>query len=75
MKVLRALQARTGGSGVVFPAFPGATRALSKHTMGPGLHKAMEQAGIPDTGLYAAHSLRRGGAAHAPGWGCPPDKL
>ena len=65
VRALRTLQARTGGRGAVFPACLGAARPLSKRTVGPRLRKALERAGVPDSDLYAAHSLRRGGATHA----------
>lgn len=70
VKALQRLQQLyvTSGSGAVGPVFKGllhSTKALSKTTVGTRLRKSMEQVGIEDWQLYAAHSLRRGGATWA----------
>eukprot|EP00882_Tetradesmus_deserticola_P007786 GHRQ01008196.1.p1 GENE.GHRQ01008196.1~~GHRQ01008196.1.p1 ORF type:complete len:337 (+),score=36.62 GHRQ01008196.1:408-1418(+) len=65
---LRRLQQLAGGAaavGPVFTAFKGSTSRLSKSTVGPRLKKALAKSGVPAAEMYAAHSLRRGGATHA----------
>jgi site-specific recombinase XerD len=66
--VLRQLQLTAGGAaatGPVFRTFRTAKKRLSKDTVGPRLKKALAIAGVAAAGMYAAHSLRRGGATHA----------
>ena len=67
VRALRALQGLSGvsGTGVVFPTRDGASRALSKSTVGPRLRRALRAVGVRNASLFAAHSLRRGGATHA----------
>ena len=61
----------TGGEGYVFTGRQGPAEHLSKTTVGVRLQKALEVAGVKDWRLYAAHSLRRGGATHAAKVGLP----
>jgi site-specific recombinase XerD len=65
---LRQLQLLAGGttaSGPVFRTFQASTTRLRKNTIGPRLKKALAKAGVAAADMYAAHSLRRGGATHA----------
>jgi integrase len=65
---LRDLQRLAGGrsaAGPVFRPFVASVARLSKTTVGVRLKKALARAGVPAAELYAAHSLRRGGATHA----------
>jgi integrase len=71
VRALRQLRVLTGGTGYVFTGREGSGQALSKTTVGVRLHKALEAAGVQDWRLYAAHSLRRGGATHAAKVGIP----
>lgn len=71
VRALRAVQHITGGTGAVFPASEHSQLALHKGTVGTRLKKRMREAGLPDFDLYAAHSLRRGGATHAGRVGLP----
>lgn len=64
VRALRALQQLGKGEGPVFTGKLGGAR-LSKNTVGVRLKKALAAAGVPDSDLYAAHSLRRGGASYA----------
>jgi site-specific recombinase XerD len=64
VRALRALQQLGGGEGPVFMGCLGGQR-LSKSTVGPRLKKALAAAGVGDPDLYAAYSLRHGGASHA----------
>lgn len=57
--------------GPVFRALPDRPRRLSKGTVGIRLHKWLKQAQVQDFDLYAAHSLRRGGATWAVRSGVP----
>jgi integrase len=52
-------------SGPVFRPFQSSSARLSKTTVGVRLKKALSSAGVQGSDLYAAHSLRRGGATHA----------
>jgi integrase len=52
-------------SGPVFRAWPGQRTRLQKTTVAVRLRKALEWVGVQDWDLYAAHSLRRGGATWA----------
>lgn len=49
----------------VAPGVSGAERQLAKSTVGVRLKKALAAVGVADADLYAAHSLRRGGATWA----------
>lgn len=72
VRALRQLKVLTGGQGFVFTARSGESeRALSKTTVAIRLRKALEVAGVASWELYAAHSLRRGGATHAAKVGMP----
>jgi integrase len=71
VRALKQLQRSTGGEGYVFTGRKGAAGHLSKTTVGVRLHKALSAAGVADWRLYAAHSLRRGGATHAAKVGLP----
>ena len=51
--------------GPVFTAREGKQQRLRKTTVGVRLRKALEKVGVQDWDLYAAHSLRRGGATWA----------
>ena len=63
---LRGLQRwQPDGRGPVFRPHADSSAALSKATVGPRLRKALRAVAVPDWALYAAHSLRRGGATHA----------
>jgi integrase len=65
---LRDLRLLAGGSaavGPVFRPFVASSERLSKTTVGMRLKKALAAAGVPAADLYAAHSLRRGGATLA----------
>eukprot|EP00878_Enallax_costatus_P029243 GHUV01031690.1.p2 GENE.GHUV01031690.1~~GHUV01031690.1.p2 ORF type:complete len:168 (+),score=6.39 GHUV01031690.1:522-1025(+) len=67
-RALRRLQDLKGGdraSGPVFRPRLGATGALAKGTVAIRLRKALERTGVASWRLYAAHSLRRGGATQA----------
>ena len=55
----------------VFKSSQLATAPLSKTTVAPRLKKALARAGVAGADLYAAHSLRRGGATHAAKVGVP----
>lgn len=71
---LRALKMLSGDAqavGPVFKPFLAASSALAKTTVACRLKKALASAGICDANLYAAHSLRRGGATHAAKVGIP----
>eukprot|EP00775_Hariotina_reticulata_P004643 gene4643-4895_t len=73
-KVLRKLQLLVGGSaaqGPVFKTSLAAVSPLQKGTVACRLKRALERAGVADARLYAAHSLRRGGATHAAQVGVP----
>lgn len=71
VRALQKLRALTGEQGFVFTGRRGSPKALSKTTVGPRLKKALAAAGVQDWELYAAHSLRRGGATHAAKVGLP----
>jgi integrase len=71
VRALRQLRLVTGGQGFVFKARQSGEQPLSKSTVGVRLKKALEMAGVADWQLYAAHSLRRGGATHAAKVGLP----
>jgi integrase len=64
---LLQLQLASGGTtnGPVFRPFLASAARLSKNTVGPRLKKALTKAGVAAADMYAAHSLRRGGATHA----------
>eukprot|EP00882_Tetradesmus_deserticola_P008231 GHRQ01008676.1.p1 GENE.GHRQ01008676.1~~GHRQ01008676.1.p1 ORF type:complete len:348 (-),score=64.88 GHRQ01008676.1:210-1253(-) len=51
--------------GPVFTAWEGKQRRLAKTTVGVRLQKALQSVGVQNWDLYAAHSLRRGGATWA----------
>lgn len=71
VRALRQLRVVTGGQGFVFTARLGEGAALSKTTVAVRLRKALQVAGVASWELYAAHSLRRGGATHAAKVGMP----
>jgi integrase len=52
-------------SGTVFRSWPGQRKRLEKTTVALRLQKALERVGVQSWHLYAAHSLRRGGATWA----------
>lgn len=51
--------------GPVFRSRAGSSDRLSKTTVAVRLRKVLELVGVPSPNLYAAHSLRRGGATWA----------
>jgi integrase len=74
LRRLRELAYQVGGAidtRAVFCRSFGQQQALSKTTVGIRLKKALAQAGVRAAHLYAAHSLRRGGATHAAATGVP----
>jgi integrase len=71
VRALRHLRVVTGGVGYVFPSRLGVAQPLSKTTVAVRLRKALQVAGVAAWELYAAHSLRRGGATHAAKLGLP----
>ncbi len=71
MRALRLLSGGDGASGYVFRPFYLSDKGLAKTTVGCRLKKALVAAGIAGAALYAAHSLRRGGATHAARTGVP----
>lgn len=71
---LRAMYEEAGVSvtdGAVFRPHLKAPRALSKTTVAVRVRKGLEAVGVADWQLYAAHSLRRGGATWAVRQGIP----
>jgi integrase len=68
LKWLREFYVRQGESsptGPVFRSRAAASSALAKTSVALRLQKALEAVGVQDWQLYAAHSLRRGGATWA----------
>lgn len=65
VQAMRRLQQMSRGVGPVFARSAKGETAISKTTVGMRLKKALRAAGVPGYQLYAAHSLRRGGATHA----------
>jgi integrase len=57
--------------GPVFKVSLASMSPLQKGTVACRLKRALERAGVVGAGLYAAHSLRRGGATHAAKVGVP----
>lgn len=62
---LRRLRALQPGQGFVIKPSVYVTNAISPETVCHRLRKAVDRAGLSDSYLYSAHSLRRGGATHA----------
>ena len=71
VRALARLRQLSSPGGAVFRKHAAASAALSKTTVEVRLRRALREAGFSSWDLYAAHSLRRGGATHAAQSGVP----